>query len=277
MSSSEDRRFNSWKEIAAFLDRNVRTVWRWEKERGLPVHRVPGDGRRAVFAYQREIETWLESAQHLADNDKTTESSAAELRQTEPKTKWHKSVLVWGLGGALIVGCGAMFVFSRVRRPTRIQRISRIYAAPDQGIIIEGGGFGPPPKTILITPEGGGVDTFAENYSPSIRIDDLGDGAHHWIAGRAGPLNHCDVTLKLASWTDKRIVLAGFAGPLGTSCKDKYQIAPGDKLQIIVWGPQNRCGPLGPSQCPEEVKAGRVATFDTTVLPLEAVEPSYCR
>ncbi len=67
MSPSEDRRFNSWKEIATFLDRDVRTVWRWEKERGLPVHRVPGDGRRAVFAYQREIEAWLKSAEHLSD------------------------------------------------------------------------------------------------------------------------------------------------------------------------------------------------------------------
>jgi hypothetical protein len=31
-----------------------------------------------------------------------------------------------------------------------------------------------------------------------------------------------------------------------------------DKLQIIVWGPQNRCGPGGPAQCPGEIKAGRV-------------------
>ena len=106
----------------------------------------------------------------------------------------------------------------------------------DQGIIIEGEGFGSPPKTILITPDGGGVDTFADNYLTSMRIDDLGEGAHHWIAGRAGPLNYCDITLKLASWTDNRIVLAGFAGPLGTTCKDQYQIAPGDKLQIISLG-----------------------------------------
>lgn len=276
MSSSEDRRFNSWKEIAAFLDRDIRTVWRWEKERGLPVHRVPGDGRRAVFAYQREIEAWLESAEHLSDNDKASDDSAGESRAPDHKTKWHNSALFLGLCAALVVGLVAILVLHS-RHSTRIQRVSKIYADPDQGIVIEGEGFGPPPKTILITPEGGGVDTFAENYSPSIRIDDLGDGPHHWIAGRAGPLNYCDITLKLASWTDNRIELAGFAGPLGTSCKDQYQIAPGDRLRIIVWGPQNKCGPVGPAQCPDDVKAGHVATFDTTVLSSEAVEASSCR
>ena len=61
MSQPQDRRFDSWKEIASYLGRDIRTVWRWEKERGLPVHRVPGDGRRAIFAYQSEIEAWLKA------------------------------------------------------------------------------------------------------------------------------------------------------------------------------------------------------------------------
>jgi len=36
------QKLDSWKEIAAFFDRDERTVRRWEKERALPVHRVPG-------------------------------------------------------------------------------------------------------------------------------------------------------------------------------------------------------------------------------------------
>jgi len=50
---------NSWKEIAYYLGRDVRTVRRWEKERGLPVHRVPGGKRSGVFAYPAEIDGWL--------------------------------------------------------------------------------------------------------------------------------------------------------------------------------------------------------------------------
>ena len=63
MSASPDplpnKRLDSWKEIAAFFARAERTVKRWEVERGLPVHRLPGRGRTAVFAYSNELDAWL--------------------------------------------------------------------------------------------------------------------------------------------------------------------------------------------------------------------------
>ena len=48
----------SWKEIAQFFKREVRTVQRWEKEEGLPVHRHPHRQRNSVYAYPDELETW---------------------------------------------------------------------------------------------------------------------------------------------------------------------------------------------------------------------------
>jgi tetratricopeptide (TPR) repeat protein len=54
-----NHRLDSWKEIAAFFGRDERTVRRWEKERGLPAHRVPGGGRGGVFAYTDELGEWL--------------------------------------------------------------------------------------------------------------------------------------------------------------------------------------------------------------------------
>jgi tetratricopeptide (TPR) repeat protein len=59
---AKDRRLDSWKEIAAFFDRDERTVKRWEKERALPVHRVPGAPRGGVFAYTEELAQWLNGA-----------------------------------------------------------------------------------------------------------------------------------------------------------------------------------------------------------------------
>ena len=50
---------NSWKEIARYLDRGIRTVQRWEGELGLPVRRPHGRGRSAVFAVKSEIDAWL--------------------------------------------------------------------------------------------------------------------------------------------------------------------------------------------------------------------------
>jgi tetratricopeptide (TPR) repeat protein len=56
---ASNRRLDSWKEIATFFGRDERTVKRWEKERALPVHRVPGGVRSGVFAYTDELSQWL--------------------------------------------------------------------------------------------------------------------------------------------------------------------------------------------------------------------------
>ena len=51
-------RLESWKEIAAYLRRGVRTVRRWEQEEALPVHRHPHKKRDSVYAYPAELEAW---------------------------------------------------------------------------------------------------------------------------------------------------------------------------------------------------------------------------
>ena len=48
----------SWKEIAVYLKRDVRTVIRWEKREGLPVHRQMHQARSSVYAYPSELEAW---------------------------------------------------------------------------------------------------------------------------------------------------------------------------------------------------------------------------
>jgi hypothetical protein len=50
---------NSWKEIAAYLGRGVRTVQRWELDAGLPVHRPKRKNRSAVVALSEELDQWL--------------------------------------------------------------------------------------------------------------------------------------------------------------------------------------------------------------------------
>ncbi len=54
-----NRRLDSWKEIAEYLSRDVRTVIRWEKDRALPVRRVPGGKKQAVFAFVNDLDSWL--------------------------------------------------------------------------------------------------------------------------------------------------------------------------------------------------------------------------
>lgn len=58
---AERRILNSWKEIASYLGRGVRTVQRWEVQLGLPVHRPAGKDHSAVLAFSSELDEWLDS------------------------------------------------------------------------------------------------------------------------------------------------------------------------------------------------------------------------
>src|SRR5262249_33685669 len=53
---------NSWREIARYLNRGIRTVQRWEAELALPVRRPRGKTRTAVIARRSEIENWLNAS-----------------------------------------------------------------------------------------------------------------------------------------------------------------------------------------------------------------------
>jgi hypothetical protein len=56
------RILNSWKEIASYLGRGVRTIQRYEQKLGLPVHRPAGRDRSAVLAFADELERWLRNS-----------------------------------------------------------------------------------------------------------------------------------------------------------------------------------------------------------------------
>lgn len=57
-STGQPRRLDSWKEVAEYLGRDVRTATRWEAQ-GMPLHRVPGRKGSSVFALTNEIDDWL--------------------------------------------------------------------------------------------------------------------------------------------------------------------------------------------------------------------------
>jgi hypothetical protein len=57
------QRLDSWKEIAAYLRKDIRTVQLWEKKEGLPVHRHAHAVRATVYAYPAELDEWLADRQ----------------------------------------------------------------------------------------------------------------------------------------------------------------------------------------------------------------------
>src|SRR4051812_31615831 len=53
-------KLSSWKEIASYLGRSVRTVQRWERELGLPIRRIESGRRPIIITSTAEVEDWVQ-------------------------------------------------------------------------------------------------------------------------------------------------------------------------------------------------------------------------
>jgi Tol biopolymer transport system component len=96
-----EERLDSWKEIAAYLKRGVRTVQRWERSSGLPIHRLELDRQGAVFAYKPELDAWWESRRQAGSAVEAVEEELAS--SPAGRSRW---ILRCGVGVMLVVGAG---------------------------------------------------------------------------------------------------------------------------------------------------------------------------
>ena len=129
---SERDRFDSWKEIAGYLNRSVRTVRRWEELEALPVHRLQHEKRGSVYAYRLELDAWRDSRKVLGDpgppeplTDQTNDALDSPAAGEVPKkpARWiHKSWLIAVAAAALMVT--AIAIAARVGGWNRILRQS---------------------------------------------------------------------------------------------------------------------------------------------------------
>lgn len=99
-------RLDSWKEISAYLKRDPRTLQRWEKSEGLPVHRHVHDSQTSVYAFPAELDAWL------AGRTNSANGGAGQ----EPFFR-RRSVLLWTLG--IIIAAAAYPAYRYVRPPVR--------------------------------------------------------------------------------------------------------------------------------------------------------------
>jgi tetratricopeptide (TPR) repeat protein len=74
-------RLDSWKEIASYLRREVRTVQLWEKKEGLPVHRHFHQQLGSVYAFRSEIDKWRREVSR--DRSSLNDSEVVEGRSPE--------------------------------------------------------------------------------------------------------------------------------------------------------------------------------------------------
>ena len=72
-----EKRLDSWKEIAAYLNRDVTTVQRWEKREGMPVHRHLHDRVGSVYAFPAELDQWAQSRKLQTEQSNAVSSPSA--------------------------------------------------------------------------------------------------------------------------------------------------------------------------------------------------------
>jgi TolB-like protein/Tfp pilus assembly protein PilF len=108
---------DSWKEIAAYLNRDVTTVQRWEKREGMRVHRHLHDKRGSVHALTSELDKWKESRRVSFKEDPEPPNVIPADAHGEPQRSWITGTRRWlALVGVLVLGLLAtVYVMSRGR------------------------------------------------------------------------------------------------------------------------------------------------------------------
>jgi hypothetical protein len=95
-------RLDSWKEIAAYLKREVRTVQRWETSEGLPIHRHLHRSQGSVYAYTSELDAWWHNHTSATDAGADMEGvrppegdalSAAQAAGTIAEAGWPSTAI----------------------------------------------------------------------------------------------------------------------------------------------------------------------------------------
>lgn len=94
-----NKMLSSWKEIAHFFGKGVRTVQRWEKTLNLPIRRPPGAPSNVVLARTSDLEAWMhrgDAKAALASPDDSFEVSQTSLLLNELEDEVRAVVLIAG-------------------------------------------------------------------------------------------------------------------------------------------------------------------------------------
>jgi TolB-like protein/Tfp pilus assembly protein PilF len=109
------RRLESWKEIAAYLGRDVTTVRRWEKREGLPVYRILHNKLGSVYAYSTELDAWRDGRAPAAIDTPATDATDARtvLEIVRPGASGRRWLALGGI--AILALLAVAYVMTRSR------------------------------------------------------------------------------------------------------------------------------------------------------------------
>ena len=128
------KRLDSWKEIAAYLSRDVTTVQRWEKREGMPVHRHLHDKRGSVYALTKELDGWIQSRRSRVDDPALEpETEILQPLPVIPITIPARQTRLWLALAAVVCICltvAAWLLFRHRTNPSVEPRIHSLAVLP---------------------------------------------------------------------------------------------------------------------------------------------------
>lgn len=118
-----ESRLDSWKEIAAYLGRDVTTAQRWEKRESMPVHRHVHDKRGSVYALAPELDAWLKSRRQNLGDDPGEPEQGDKNKEQKPEAPGTARTRGWiALAGIAVLGLlAAFYLISRGRSGSPVQ------------------------------------------------------------------------------------------------------------------------------------------------------------
>jgi len=125
-------RLDSWKEIAVYLHRDVKTVQRWEKREGMPVHRHQHDRIGSVYAFSSELDAWAQnrSLQLEEEVQPSVEAPAdAGSDRGQGTLSWvRRRIVLAGVVGLALLGIA--YIFTRGRGNATSPKIKSLAVLP---------------------------------------------------------------------------------------------------------------------------------------------------
>ncbi len=217
----------SWKEIAAYLKRDVRTVKRWEKSEGLPVHRQMHQARSSVYAYPSELDAWKIERE-------------PRLNTIPLITPWRRAVSLVGFAVVLLVAL-ATVSSGPILSPTRAAAqqvegtvVSRIWAGPDTDT------FG------AVSPDGKYL-SFVDWTTGDLAIRDLATGTNRRLTNKGSWEEAPGVEAEHSIWSPdgKQIAYEWYTEPSGYQLRLISLDDPTPRVLYRCDNPQDYIEPSG--------------------------------
>jgi TolB-like protein/Tfp pilus assembly protein PilF len=121
-----EARLDSWKDIAAYLKRSVSTVQRWERQEGLPVHRLQHSKLGSLYAYPSELDAWWNDRRLTLEREPQDDDPGPAVpdpvapEEASPRSRPRWALTAAALGVALLAVAAAYLS----RRPEGLDRSS---------------------------------------------------------------------------------------------------------------------------------------------------------